>query len=77
MSGTTRTSRVLQMMMNSIASNLEFTIETHEDFENARLPTLDTEIWVEETGKIMYNFYKKPVSAMEVMRQTTALSEST
>ena len=76
-SDTKKTARVLQAIMNSIDDNLEFTMETHKDFANLRLPTLDTEIWVRKDGVILYSFFEKGVSAKEVMRQNTALSENT
>ena len=44
-------------------------------FMNDRLPTLDTEIWVEE-GIIMYAFYEKPQCPNKVLQRDTALSDS-
>ena len=75
-SDTQRTSAVLKGIMNDIASNLTFTIETGEDFPNNRHPTLDTEIWI-EGKKVLYNFFEKGMAAKTVMRRESALSENT
>ena len=41
-----RMSKELNKSMNSVYSFLKFTVETEEDFENGRLPTLDCELWM-------------------------------
>ena len=44
-----RTARVLLQIFNCIESDLNFTIETQEDFEEGQLSTLDTKMKVVET----------------------------
>ena len=44
-----RTSRVLGQVMNSIEPELRFTTESCEDFSSGMLPTLDYQMWFEET----------------------------
>ena len=73
---TARTANVLNSVMNSIHPELKFTMETCEDFESGKLPTLDTQIWM-EGKKLMYEFYEKPMSAKTVIRRNSALSENT
>ena len=49
-------SKVCQVAMNSIAEDLEFTLEIEEDFENGRIPTLDFENWFDiQEGVIKHN----------------------
>ena len=44
---TARTARLLKEMFNSVEEDLKFTIETAEEFNSGKLPTLDTQLWVE------------------------------
>ena len=41
--------------MNDVNPDLTFTAEVEEDFESRKLPTLDTNMWMEEDGKISNN----------------------
>ena len=45
-----RTATELRKVMNSIFSNIQFTLEIPEDFLDGRLPTLDFACWLEEGG---------------------------
>ena len=57
-----RTVKEMVKAMSSLVSFLTFEGESSEMFQNGRLPTLDTEIWVDQsTGKISYSFYEKPM----------------
>ena len=60
--------------MNSIYSNLNFTMETCEDFENDRLPTLDFELFV-ENAEIKHSFFEKPMNSPYVIMEKSAMSE--
>ena len=44
----TRMARVCNKAMNSINRDLQFTIETEQDYEEKRLPSLDFYMWVEK-----------------------------
>ena len=73
-----RTSKELCNAMNSIYSNIKFTIETEEDFPNKRLPTLDFAIWMEneDGGKFLrYSFYEKPMKTPYSIMKSSAMSE--
>ena len=50
--------RVCVEAMNSINSDLKFTVETQEEFENNRMPTLDFEIWQDEDGIVQHMYYQ-------------------
>ena len=53
--------------MNSINSNLEFTVECQEEFDNEKLPTLDFAIWQEENGIINHTYFQKPTKTPYVI----------
>ena len=62
--------------MSSLVSFLKFEGEDSSMFLNNRLPTLDTEIWVDpESGLIKFAFYEKPMCPNRILQKTTALSE--
>ena len=48
--------------MNDIMKFLIFTMEIHEDFEDNKLPTLDTKVHVEDGKIIHFKFYQKPMA---------------
>ena len=68
--------------MNHMEPDLSFTVESTDDFESARLPTLDTEMWTEkqlsqsgdEVPGIKYSFFRKPLVTPYVVMENTALS---
>ena len=57
-----RTRVQMARMFSSIFKSLKFTTETPEDFTNLRLPTLDTELWLNNDGTIKYSFFRKTIS---------------
>ena len=64
-----RMARELQKVMNSIYSNLKFTVEVESDFINLRLPTLDCELFQKSTEdynrqKLIYSFYEKEMNSI-------------
>ena len=69
-----KTTQVLERIMNSICSWLELTMETEEMF-NGVLPTLDLEIWVTESNKIMFSFFEKSMTAQLVLHKRSAIPE--
>ena len=71
-----RTGDVLLASMNDIMDFLVFTLEIHEDFEDQKLPTLDTVIYMEAGRIIHFEFFKKPMSSNTVLHAKTALSET-
>ena len=74
-SGTEKTARVLKQMMNSVFTNLRFTVETAEDFKDAALPTLDTKVWI-EGGRLLYTYFEKPMANKKVMARKSAMGEN-
>ena len=73
-----KTSVELCKAMNSIFPNIKFTIEVEDDFESKRLPTLDTELWLDRSDKgnfLKYSFYEKPMKNPFCIMKSSAMSE--
>ena len=66
----------MKVSMNETLPFLTLTIETHEDFKDSRLPTLDLNIWVNFTGLVMYTFFEKPMATNLVTQRSSAMSEN-
>ena len=72
-----RTSELVRQSLNKIYPFLNFTIESAEDFEDRRLPTLDFKLWVSAGNIVLYTFFEKPTSSNQMLHRNTALSENT
>ena len=66
--------RIFLTLMNSINSDLEFTVETPEDFEQEKLPTLDFKIWQETDGTINHSYFQKPIKTPFVVMSRSGMS---
>ena len=75
-SDTERTTEELAKAMSSIVWFLEFEGEHKDMFPNKRLPTLDTELWIDESGAVKYSFFEKTMCPNRVIQSNTALSEN-
>ena len=60
--------------MKGVSEFLEFTMEAPEDFDGW-IPTLDTNLRVNEQNRILYKFFQKPMSANTVLHRKTVMSE--
>ena len=58
--------------MSSILYCLQFTGEDGSMYNDGKLPTLDTALWISNV-KIKYTFYEKPTVGYQVLRRDTAL----
>ena len=70
------TVEALRLSMQGVADYLEFTYETGQDYEDAWLPTLDTNLWVSPTNQVMYKYFEKPTTTNTTLRMTTAMAEN-
>ena len=61
--------------INSINEDLIFTGETPKDFANMRMPTLDFELWLEDSGEINHNYYQKPMKTAYMIMKRSAISQ--
>ena len=75
-SETAKTASVLGEMMNCVMPELKFTTETHEDFQDGTLPTLDTQLWVDEEGFVRYRYFEKPMCTKKVISRRSAMGEN-
>ena len=55
---------------------LQSTFETGPDYVDGWLPTLDTNMMVDEKNLIQYKYYEKPTTTNCTIRQATAMSEN-
>ena len=58
--------------MNSVSEDLEFTLETHNDFNDGRLPTLSFSLWPGQR-KIHHSYYEKPMRNQTLVMERTAM----
>ena len=70
-----RMARICNIAMNDINPELEFTVETADDFEDKKLPTLDFCIWQEEDGSINHTYYQKPIKSPYVIMERSSMSK--
>ena len=70
-----RMARVCVTAMNSINEDLEFTVETEDEFEDKKLPTLDFSIWQEPDGQINHTYYQKSIKTPYVIMANSAVSK--
>ena len=69
-----RMARICQEAMNSINKDLQFTIETPEDFPNEQLPTLDFKIWQEQDQSIDHTYFQKLMKTPLVIMARSGMS---
>ena len=69
-----RMARVCITAMNSINKDLEFTVETPEDFPEEKLPTLDFKIWQERDQSLNHCYYQKEVKTPYVVMARSGMA---
>ena len=69
-----RMARICQTVMNSINPDLEFTVETPEEFENEKLPTLDFKIWQEKDQTINHTYFQKAMKTPLVVMARSGMA---
>ena len=72
---THKTATELKKIYESVYTELKFEMETAEDFESQTLPTLDFQCWM-ESDKLLYKFFRKPMSKQTLIMKESALSEN-
>ena len=66
--------RVCNEAMNGINSDLKFTVECQEEYENERLPTLDFAIWQDQNGVLSHTYFQKEMKTPYVISARSAIS---
>jgi hypothetical protein len=69
-----RMSKICLDAMNSVNKDLQFTVETSEDFYDGWLARLDFKMKVVD-GKILHTYYEKPMRNPMVLMERSAMSE--
>ena len=69
-----RMGRVCLTAMNSINNDLEFTIETPEDFPEEKLPTLDFKLWQEPDQTLNHCYYQKEIKTPYVIMARSGMA---
>ena len=67
------TKEQILLAMNSVNRDLEFTMETHRDFSNGRLPTLSFSLWPGQR-KIHYSYFEKEMRNQVLEMERTSMS---
>ena len=70
-----RTKEEIKKSLNAVTDFIQFTTEGEEDF-NGFLPTLDFQTQVQDTGKILFKFFNKPMANNVTLQRGTGLSKS-
>ena len=71
-----RTKQELAKSLNAVTDFIQFTTEGEEDFNNLFLPTLDFQTQVQESGKILFKFFSKPMANNISIQYGTGLSRN-
>ena len=69
-----RMARICLVAMNSINSDLVFTVEVPEEFPMGRLPTLDFSLWLED-GLINHTYYEKEMKTPFLLMNDSAMGD--
>ena len=72
-----RTKEEIAKSLNTVTDFIQFTTEGEEDFSNSFLPTLDFQTQVQESGKILFKFFSKPMSNNITIQIGTGLAKNT
>ena len=75
-SGETRTKRILEKTMLGLEDYLQFTMESGEDFVDGWLPTLDTNLRVDNANQVQFKFYEKETCAKKTVQKQSAMEEN-
>ena len=70
-----RMARLCLPAINSVNSNLVFTAEIPEDFEDKKLPTLDFFLWLERNGTLTHSYFQKLMKTPLVIMKDSAMSD--
>ena len=61
--------------MNAQNDELEFTAEICKDFEAGLLPTLDSELWINQLGLLKHNYFQNKMKTLYVVMKRWAMAQ--
>ena len=70
----TRMARVCLPVMNDINIDLVLTVEAPDEFEDKKLPTLDTKMWLDEE-QIRHTYFEKKMKTPFLLMKRSAISQ--
>ena len=82
---TVKTKKIVLDIMNDICTDIKFTAESQEDYNDEFIPTLDFQLKLHNVhdmtnahaGLLTYKFYKKPIASKFAILFNSALSINT
>ena len=72
----TRTSEEIKKTLEFTVDFLKFTTESEKDFVSGFLPSLDAQTQVQENGKVLFKFFRKPMANNVVIQFGTGLPKN-
>ena len=66
--------RLCLPLMNDINPDLTFTAEVADDFEDQKLPTLDTKLWMRQDGTLVHSYFEKEMRTQILLEKDSAMS---
>ena len=68
-----RTAKFFQSVSNTICDFLQVTIDCPSNHQSGFMPMLDVQVKMSEQNRVIYKFYKKPISSKKVILANSAL----
>ena len=70
-----RMARVCREAMVSINPDLDFTVETAEDYQDKYIPTLDFKRKMTKKGTIIHSYFQKPMKTPFILMEASAMGD--
>ena len=74
-SSNARMVRVCLPAINQVNTDLVFTAEIPEDFQDSKLPTLDFFLWLDRNGLLNHSYFQKSMKTPLVIMEKSAMSQ--
>ena len=74
-SSNARMVRVCLPAINQVKTDLVFTAEIPEDFQDSKLPTLDFFLWLDRNGLLNHSYFQKSMKTPLVIMEKSAMSQ--
>ena len=70
-----RMARICRVAMKSVNPDLDFTVETAQDYKDKYLPTLEFKTKITELGIIIHTYYQKPMKTPFILMEASAMAD--
>ena len=68
-----RTMEIVKKIANDIEGMIKMTVDVPSNYEDEKLPVLDTKVWLNKRNQLLYSFYEKPMKNRSVISKNSAL----